>query len=271
MTAHPGPGPGGTAAAGANGLFLAGRLDDRRVVVTGAASGIGLALAQHAASLGARVVMCDVDENRLAEAAGRLGADAIAADVSDPRAMKRLSRKFADTQILCLNAGVASLHSGPAWAASAAEWKRVLSVNLHGIVNGLRAFVPSMLKRGEPSALLLTVSLAGLVTWREGGPYAASKHAAAAVAEQAALELADTCIGVTMLCPAFVRTGMHPWGEEPLAVAKSAFGALDKRTFCVLAPEWAPAVCHRSKALASGDPPALPVPSNSADRTDTLS
>ena len=80
--------------------------------------------------------------------------------------------------LLCLNAGVLSTSMGAPWEASPAEWDRVLGVNLHGVVNGLRAFVPLLLERDQPSHILITASLAGALTWSGGGPYAASKHAA---------------------------------------------------------------------------------------------
>jgi NAD(P)-dependent dehydrogenase (short-subunit alcohol dehydrogenase family) len=86
----------------------------------------------------------------------------------------------------------------------------LLEVNVGGVVNGLRAFVPRMLAAEGPGGILVTASLAGLLTWPGGGPYGASKHAAVAVAEAAALALEGTQICVTALCPAPGGPGRGP-------------------------------------------------------------
>ena len=111
--------------------------------------------------------------------------------------------------------------------------------------------------RGEPARILITASLAGLVTFPGGGAYAASTHAVVAVAEQAALALADTDVSVTLLCPALVRSGMSEVGEDPDVVAAAALTAAPGR-FLVGPTEWQAAVIRRAEALAAGAQPTLP-------------
>lgn len=230
-------------------------------VVTGAASGIGAALARALAERGLGVRLCDVDADGLARVAGELGsAVSDVVDVSEPDAMVELARVVGPVDVLCLNAGVLSTDMGAPWEASPQEWQRVLGVNLLGVVNGLRAFVPSMVERGAPASILVTASLAGAATWPGGGPYAASKHAVLAVAEQAALTLADTPVSVTVTCPALVRSAMSPEGADPADVASEALAAVDAGDFAVIPPEWRHSVVTRGEHLAAGRPPTLPAP-----------
>lgn len=231
-------------------------------VVTGAASGIGRALATRLADQGARLVLADIEEDRLRAVADRLGATAVHTDVADPAAMERLAEHAADARLVCLNAGIVSAHAGPVWAAPPAEWDGVLAVNLGGVVNGLRAFVPMLLSAGEPAQVLITASLAGLATWPGGGPYAASKHAVVAVAEQAALSLADTPVDVAVLCPALVRSGMSDIGDDPLDIADQALGGLAEGRFILMPDEWRDAVRERGARLASGHQPKPPEPTD---------
>lgn len=182
-------------------------------VITGAASGIGRALAEVLADKGYQLVLADIDVDAQADVTNDLHARAVVTDVSDTAAMQRLGAAAPTASLVCLNAGVISTSPGPVWEAPPEEWARVLGVNLGGVVNGLRVFVPQLLNVGAPAAVPITASLAGLATWPGGGPYAASKHAVLAVAEQAAMALADTPIGITVLCPALVRSAMSEVGE----------------------------------------------------------
>lgn len=235
--------------------------DASTAVVTGAASGIGLALAEQLAESGTRLCLLDVDGESLARVAGDLGAEvALQADVADPEALERFAGEVGVPQLLCLNAGVLSTWMGTPWEAPPQEWQRVLGVNLLGVVNGLRSFVPRMLGAGTPGHILITASLAGAATWPGGGPYAASKHAVLALAEQAALELADSGIGVTVICPALVRTAMSDEGDDPREVALEALSAVEQNRFAVLPREWSSAVELRAAKLVSGAPPAIPEP-----------
>jgi NAD(P)-dependent dehydrogenase (short-subunit alcohol dehydrogenase family) len=232
-------------------------------VVTGAASGIGKALAAHLRSTGAHVVLADIDTAALGEVAAELGADAAPTDVSDPAAMHALAAAAPDAELVCLNAGIVGADLGAPWEVGSAEWDRVFAVNVGGIVNGLRAFVPRLLAASGPAHILVTASMAGLATFPAGGAYAASKHAVVAVAEQAALALADTPIGVTMICPALVRTGMSADGEDPADVAAAALAAVEAGMFAVVPGEWRGEVRRRAQRLVAGAQPAKPVPDQS--------
>jgi len=227
-------------------------------VITGAASGIGAALARRLHGRGTRLVLADIDSDHLGEIARDLGATAVPTDVADPDAMEQLAIAASAARLVCLNAGVVSTHPGAVWEAPDREWQRVIGVNLGGVVNGLRAFVPRLLADGSPSHVLITASLAGLLVWPGGGPYAASKHAVVTVAEQAALALRGTNVGVTMLCPALVRTGMSPEGDDPLDVADAALAGVDNERFLVMPPEWKNALVDRATRLTNGEHPSEP-------------
>jgi NAD(P)-dependent dehydrogenase (short-subunit alcohol dehydrogenase family) len=236
--------------------------DGSTAVVTGAASGIGLALAGLLAEGGRRLCLLDIDGDSLDRVAADLDSEVAAqVDVADPEAMERFAVEVGTPELLCLNAGVLGNWMGAPWEASPQEWQRVLGVNLLGVVNGLRSFVPRMLGAGAPGHILITASLAGAATWPGGGPYAASKHAVLAVAEQAALELADSNIGVTVICPALVRSAMSDEGDDPREVALEALAAVEERRFAVLPQEWFDAVELRATNLVSGAPPETPAPS----------
>jgi NAD(P)-dependent dehydrogenase (short-subunit alcohol dehydrogenase family) len=228
-------------------------------VVTGAASGIGRALAGVLADRGSRLVLADCDGDALHRVATELGAEAVVMDVASLADYERLAMVAAAPDLVCLNAGVSSAQAEPVWQTPPEDWQRTLDVNLGGVVNGLRTFVPRLLDAGGPRRLLITASLAGLATWPGGGAYAASKHAVVAVAEQAALALAGTEVSVTLLCPSLVRSGMSEVGADPVAVAQAALDATVRGQFASVPPEWAAAVRARGERLAEGLAPVVPV------------
>jgi NAD(P)-dependent dehydrogenase (short-subunit alcohol dehydrogenase family) len=232
-------------------------------VVTGAAGGIGKALAAQLRAEGAHVVLADTNVTALGEVAAELGAAAVRTDVSDPDAMYELAAAAPDADLVCLNAGIVGADLGAPWEVGSADWDRVFAVNVGGVVNGLRAFVPRLLAAGRPAHILVTASLAGLATFPAGGAYAASKHAVVAVAEQAALALAETPIVVTMICPALVRTGMSADGEDPADVAAAALAAVEAGVFAVVPGEWRAEIQRRAQRLVIGAQPAMPVPDQS--------
>lgn len=194
---------------------LAGKV----AVVTGAASGIGLALAHRFQGEGMKLVLADLDEAGLAAAGWTEDVLMVATDVADPKAVEELARRaeqrFGAVHLLCNNAGV-TRHTGQAvWELSHEDWSRLISVNLLGVVNGLRAFVPRMLAHGEEGHIVNTASLAGLLSGC--GAYAATKHAVVNLSESLWLELQErgAPLGVTCLCPGLVATPIAAY--RPLA------------------------------------------------------
>jgi NAD(P)-dependent dehydrogenase (short-subunit alcohol dehydrogenase family) len=184
-------------------------------VVTGAASGIGFALADRFASGGMDVVLGDVDENGLTSACERIrahGVDAAAVltDVSDETSLGELAEtaydRFGAVHVLCNNAGVGSL--ADPWFGPTSAWHWVLGVNLWGVVHGIRAFLPRMLAQAE-GHIVNTASMAGLHP--SASPiYDASKHAVVALSEDLyrMLRQMQAPIGVSVLCPGWVRTNI---------------------------------------------------------------
>jgi NAD(P)-dependent dehydrogenase (short-subunit alcohol dehydrogenase family) len=186
-------------------------------VVTGAGSGIGRALAEHAARQGMVVVAADVEAatlDRAVEEIVREGGQAIGiqTDVSVAEEVERLAvtvwSRFGGVQLLCNNAGVFS--GGLLWERSLADWEWVLGVNFYGMVNGVRSFVPRMLAAGTPAHIVDTASMGGLVTAAYSGPYFSSKFAAVGFTECLAHDLraTDAPIGVSVLVPSLVATGL---------------------------------------------------------------
>lgn len=245
-------------AVGRLGVPIVSRL--RTAVVTGAASGIGRSLARLLHDRGYRLVLADRDLGALELVSQDLSALAVQADVAAAASMHALAEVAGSCDLLCLNAGVVSESPGAPWESPPEEWDRVLGVNLGGVVNGLRSFVPLMADGSQRSAILITASLAGVLSWPGGGPYGASKHAVVALAEQAALELADRNISVTVNCPALVRTGMSEVGEDPDVTAARALDAVDRGLFSVVADGWADSIRERTERLLSGAQPSIPQP-----------
>jgi NAD(P)-dependent dehydrogenase (short-subunit alcohol dehydrogenase family) len=231
----------------------------RTAAVTGAASGIGRALATQLGNRGYSLRLADVDPAGLEAVSSELAAEfSLVTDVADASDVQAFADEIGAVDVLCLNAGVVGRSMGAPWEADPEEWDRVLGVNLHGVVNGLRSFVPLQLARGTPCQVLITASLAGAATWPGGGPYGVSKHAVLAVAEQAALELAATPVSVTVLCPGLVRTAMSDQGDDPLEVAAQGLRAMEEGRFAVLPQAWSSAVRNRAEILVSGRQPELP-------------
>jgi NAD(P)-dependent dehydrogenase (short-subunit alcohol dehydrogenase family) len=189
-------------------LDLGGRVG----VVTGAASGIGLAIARALAAEGMALVLADVERGALDEAAASFTTPVTtrACDVSQAADVQALAEHaFAEhgaVHVLCNNAGVSS--SGLTWQQTEQDWQWVLGVNLWGVVHGIRAFVPRMLETGEPGHVISTSSMSGLAPGPGVGAYGASKAGVIALTESLQMDLVATGAAVRahVLLPSFTRT-----------------------------------------------------------------
>jgi NAD(P)-dependent dehydrogenase (short-subunit alcohol dehydrogenase family) len=189
-------------------------LHGKTAIVTGAGSGIGRAIAIACANEGARIVLADVDERGMAETAKAIGTESLCVpcDVSKPEQLDRLAdrayERFGAVHLLFNNAGVAV--AGPAWSATLEDWKWSLDINLMGVVHGIRSFVPRMLAAKTEGHIVNTASVAGLLSLHGSAVYCATKHAVVTLSEclYQDLRVAGANIGVSVLCPAFVKTGI---------------------------------------------------------------
>jgi NAD(P)-dependent dehydrogenase (short-subunit alcohol dehydrogenase family) len=186
-------------------------------VVTGAASGIGRAMAERFASEGMNVVLADVEEAALARTetdlkAGGATVLAIRTDVSRGTDVEALAQRTVDAfgavHVICNNAGVSPVMA-PSWELTEADWQWVLGVNLWSVIHGIRAFVPIMLKQGGEGHVVNTASLAGLIGGGQWwSTYGVAKHGVVNLSESLHRELAavGSRVKVSVLCPAWVKT-----------------------------------------------------------------
>ena len=179
--------------------------------MTGAGSGIGAAMASAFAELDMNLVLGDLESSAVREVADALSARAVTTDVTDPASVDALAevatKAFGPVHVLVNNAGI--LRPGSTWEQSLEDWAAVFGVNVLGVVHGLRSFVPGMLACGEPCHVLNVASVGGLLASPHMAAYIASKHAVVAITECLALEVADTAMGVTVLCPGGVATSIY--------------------------------------------------------------
>jgi NAD(P)-dependent dehydrogenase (short-subunit alcohol dehydrogenase family) len=191
---------------------IAGRV----AFITGGASGMGLGMARVFSAAGMKIVMADVRQDHL-DAAMQLfrgpnpGVHAIRLDVADRTAMARAAaeseRVFGKIHVLCNNAGVGII--GPLLEASYDDWDWAMGVNLGGVFNGIREFVPRMRAHGEGGHVVTTASMGGLFAAGTAGIYNTSKYAAVCLMESLRPELASYGIGVSAFCPGLVHTNIH--------------------------------------------------------------
>lgn len=205
----------------------------RVAVITGAASGIGRGLADHAAGLGLRLVLADRDPRRLRALAGELrgrGCEVLArttdvASAADMQALRDAAlKRFGGVDLLFNNAGV--MQTGASWELSEAQWRRMLDINLLGVINGLRAFVPTLLEQGRPAHVINTASLAGLLASPFMAAYTVTKQALVALSEVLHHEMAalDVPVSVSVLCPGPVASRIMA-SDQAGAGAAAALGA----------------------------------------------
>jgi NADP-dependent 3-hydroxy acid dehydrogenase YdfG len=258
-------------------------------VVTGAASGIGYAVAARAAAEGMTVVLADIDTGKLRDAAAALrgtGANvhSVWVDVSDRESVTDLARRVredaGEVWLLVNNAGV--YLSAPFTQMPPADWEFVVGVNFCGVVHCMQAFLPGMVER-DSGHVVNTSSIDGLVTVRNAAGYVAAKHAVSALSETVYRELeeAGSSVGISVLCPAAVATDIlnsarhrpsrlgpaAPAAErdyppldgvmQPAEVADIMFAGLAERRFWILThPEQgAPAIRARAEDIVTGRNP----------------
>jgi NAD(P)-dependent dehydrogenase (short-subunit alcohol dehydrogenase family) len=221
------------------------QVKDKIVVVTGAASGIGRALAQCFAEAGAKTVVCaDIDLEGATRTAGEIGGLAIRVNVGIESEIKSLidevEANSGPIDLFCSNAGILTM--GGVEVAND-DWQRIWDINVMSHVWAARHVVPGMIERGG-GYLLNTASAAGLLNQVGAAPYGVTKHAAVGLAEWLALTYGDSGIGVSVLCPQAVRSEMTRGHEESVAsmdgllepepVAKACLQAIEDETFLVL-------------------------------------
>lgn len=270
---------------------LAGKV----AVVTGAASGIGLALSRAFVAEGMSVVLADIEQDALDAAVAGFpdGAEVLAVrcDVSDPAAVDALRdaavERFGTVHVVVNNAGVST--GGPIWAHTPEDWDWVLGVNLYGVVNGVRSFTPSLIEQGE-GHIVNTASMAGLSSPPFMGVYNVSKHAVVTLSETLFGDLAlagAEGVGVSVLCPGWVQTRIHEaarnrpdgvvadpegpsagfaevaaaliaGGLDPDDVARQVVDAIRHRRFYILThPEWKPMISGRVERIVGESDPAV--------------
>jgi len=197
-------------------------LNDKVAVITGGASGMGLAFAHRFAAAGMKVAIGDIEEPALEAAIAELvasGAEVFGSrcDVTDIDSFRRFAadaeEAFGPAHVVCLNAGVAG--GGEMVDLTLSDWNWVLGVNLWGVVHGLDIYLKGLVARNE-GHVVVTASVAGHTSFPGIGPYNASKHAVSAIAETLHNELvvAGSDVGVTSLCPGFVATGIFDSGRN---------------------------------------------------------
>jgi NAD(P)-dependent dehydrogenase (short-subunit alcohol dehydrogenase family) len=190
-------------------------LKGRQVLVTGAASGIGLECARAFAKRGANLVVSDINAAALEKARGEIAALGVqcfarTCDVSREESVAQFAaavqQAVGAVDVLVNNAGVAFL--GGFEETPLSEWRRILDINVMGIVHCIRAFLPEMRKAGGDRKIVNVASLAGFAPAPNMTAYAASKHAVVGLSEVLAMELHDTDISVLVVCPGIINTAI---------------------------------------------------------------
>ena len=225
-------------------------------VVTGAARGIGFALAEMFVSRGLKIAIADIDSDALESARDKLSAGgaavlAMATDVSSEQAVFALAaatvERFGTVDVVCNNAGSANEYV-PCWEIENSAWERLISVNVRSVINGIRAFVPYLVAKNS-GHVLNTSSMSGLKRGSaRNGDYALSKHAVVGVTESLSEDFAVFSPGVkaTVLCPGFIRTPLASRQAAKANDVRSGDGATIPQWGVPLEPEAAAEVAVRA-------------------------
>jgi NAD(P)-dependent dehydrogenase (short-subunit alcohol dehydrogenase family) len=196
-------------------------LAGKTAFVTGGAGGIGLSMATAFAQAGMKVMIADIETNALGTAVESLrkitsDIDGIICDVADAAGVERAAQatfaRFGNVHVVCNNAGVAA--GGGIDHISLDNWRWVIDVNLMGVLHGIRSFLPHIRKHGEGGHIVNTASMAGMQGGLGFSPYGASKFAVVSMSEGLRMQLAPHGIGVSVLCPSYVRTGIGESGRN---------------------------------------------------------
>ncbi|WP_076860563.1 SDR family NAD(P)-dependent oxidoreductase [Bradyrhizobium mercantei] len=196
-------------------------LAGKAAFVTGAASGIGLAMATAFAREGMKVMLADIEAGALDKAVATLRAtganvQGVVCDVADPASVDGAAHAsflaFGKIHVVCNNAGVAA--GGGIDQISVDDWRWVVDVNLMGVVHGIRSFLPHIRQHKEGGHFVNTASMAGMNAGLGLSPYAATKFAVVAISEGLSQQLKPLGIGVSVLCPSFVRTRIGESGRN---------------------------------------------------------
>lgn len=200
-------------------------LKGKVAVITGGASGIGLAMAERFGREGMRIVLADVEREALEAAtaklvAARVEAIGVKTDVTVAADVQSLEQEavaaFGKVHLLCNNAGVSI--TGPTWELTRDDWYWVWDVNVSGVIHGIKTFLPGMLAHGEPAHVINTGSISSFNGIGNHGPYCSSKAAVLGLSQSLYSELKATMrnVGVSILCPGMVDTRIHQsWRNRP--------------------------------------------------------
>lgn len=272
-------------------------LEGKVGVITGAASGIGRAMAVAFAAEGMQLALADVEVEPLEDTAEMVRAEgtnaiAVPTDVSDPIQVESLAEKtigeFGALHLACNNAGVSA--GGLTWQIDLEDWNWVLGVNFYGVLHGLRSFTPRIIESGG-GHIVNTASMAGLTSPPGMSPYNVSKHAVVTLSESMSVELsmAHPEVGISVLCPGWVRTRIHEadrnrpsdpaaveddrpelegmrdlvaglieGGLDPAAVAAQVVTAVKQRESWIFThPDWMEMVSGRTQRIVDGEAPAV--------------
>jgi|TARA_B110000196_G_scaffold13550_1_gene10880 NAD(P)-dependent dehydrogenase (short-subunit alcohol dehydrogenase family) len=272
----------------------------KTAVVTGAASGMGLAMSQRFVEAGMNVVLSDIDENKLTEATRSITASGgraigVLADVAlesdHSMLLDRAIDEFGIVNVVCLNAGVTG-SVGRSWTLAKQDWDWTLGILLDGVINGIRTFVPHLIDHGD-GHVVTTASIAGHVSSPYAGPYNVGKHGVVTLSETLHHELkADgSSVGVTCLCPGFVSTNIvqatrernsdeagsgkdekgDRWleiservlrsGLEPEVVAQQVHDAILENQFWLFTDnDWDSPIARRNKEIVERNVPSIGLP-----------